>query len=93
MSEEIIGYDDKRNDSGSQANVRLNELLNGRCATCKHWDGPRDVVFEELKGAIDKEKFLSLHDTWAACGHCPEIWAVCSGAEPEGVFGCILYCC
>jgi hypothetical protein len=95
MNEQNNTESDKHQDSDSQVNVGLNDLLNSRCATCKHWDGNRAYVVEKLMDAIKDNRlhqFLSVKNTWVASGYCHELSIhACNDPEPEGVFGCILY--
>lgn len=80
----------------------LNDLLCGRCATCKHWGGDGENVARILAETEFKENFLSIPNTWADCGECVELrvemdffeggdcdWR--GTPEPCGVFGCVLY--
>ena len=77
----------------------LNDLLCGRCATCKHWGGDGKKVAMILRETAFKENFLSIPDTWADGGECRELLVemnFCEGfdsnpPEPCGVFGCVLY--
>ena len=70
-------------------------LLEGRCATCKHWEGNREFVLEKLNKAIYENRlseFLNPLETWAAFGECETLDKMVGfNAEPEGVFGCILH--
>jgi len=68
------------------------ERLKGRCATCLNWKGDRKNIAEQIPTEQSQLKdFLNFRSTWAGSGHCTAIWAVCSYAEPEGTFGCILW--
>jgi hypothetical protein len=84
----------------------MSDLLHGRCATCKNWEGDRVAVVAALAEAENKENFLSVPDTWADSweysGYCRTLaiemafgeFGHCGALEdpsPCGVFGCILY--
>jgi len=90
MDERNTGKNDK-----PQANVGLDGLLDRRCATCVYWDGNRSYVAEKLMDAIKESRladFLNPITSWAAPGYCKQMdYTVCLHAEPDGVFGCIMY--
>ena len=71
--------------------------LQGRCATCKHWEGNREVAQAQFKEIPES---MALVGGWPNCGECALIDSflvveVCRAIDPEvekeldANFGCV----
>ena len=99
----VIETNEMKQDTKQEATANITEhakltLLSGRCATCDHWGGDREMVFDYATNANDINAFLDNDMTWAPDGKCRKLTTSqylydrdgCT-AETDGVFGCIFH--
>ena len=75
----------------------ISQLISGRCASCIHWRGNKNLFYEQLTKSIQDntlEIFFNREKsqcTWGFCDALDYIRICLDNPMLDGIFGCILY--